>query len=77
MRLIYDPRADTLSIRLRTARIHHAEDIEDGVAVTIDSEGRVIGFELRDARKRLTLEDLTSVTYENAALGRRVSLTLP
>ena len=77
MRLIYDPKSDTLSIRLRSARIHRSEAIDDGVSVLLDNEERVIGFELLNARKRLTLEELANVTYENLALGRRTSLTLP
>jgi uncharacterized protein YuzE len=77
MRLVYDPQADVLQVRLRSARIHSSEDIEPGVVVQYDSEGHVVGIELSNARKRLTLEELTSVTYENLALQRRASLTLP
>jgi uncharacterized protein YuzE len=77
VRLIYDPKTDALSIRLRSARIHHSEGIGDGVSVMLDSDGAIIGFELQDARKRLTLEELTNVTYENLSLGRRTSLTMP
>ena len=77
MRLLYDPQADLLTIRLRTARIHRSEELDDGLALLLDSDEHVIGIELRDARKRLTVEELTNVTYENLALGRRSSLTLP
>ena len=77
MRLIYNPKTDTLSIRMRHARIHHSEELEDGITVTIDSEGFVIGFELERARKRLTLEELTNVTYENASVGLRNGMTMP
>ena len=77
MRLFYDPQADLLTIRLRTARVHRSEDLDDGLALLLDGDERFIGFELRDARRRLTLEELTNVTYENQALGRRSSLTLP
>jgi hypothetical protein len=43
----------------------------------LDGDGAIVGFELQDARKRLTLEELTNVTYENLSLGRRTSLTMP
>ena len=77
MRLTYDPKTDALKIRLRSVRIHDSEEIEPGVVIDYDADGHLIGIELQDARKRLSLEELTSVTYENLALGRRSSLTLP
>jgi uncharacterized protein YuzE len=77
VRLVYDPATDLLTLRLRGAPIHRSESIDDGVSVLLDSDDRIVGFELENARKRLTLEELTSVTYENLALGRRTSLTLP
>ena len=77
MRLIYDPQADVLQVRLRGARIHSSEELEPGVSVQYDADGHVIGIEMADARRRLTLEELTGVSYENLALQRRASLTLP
>ena len=77
MRLIYDPNADVLSIRLRLAPIADSEELEDGIEVLLDADGHVIGFDYADARGRLTLEELTSVTYENLSTKRRESLRLP
>jgi uncharacterized protein YuzE len=77
VRLIYDPKSDALTIRLRGALVHRSEEIDDGVTVLLDGEDAIVGFEVQNARKRLTLEELTSVTYENLSIGRRASLTLP
>jgi uncharacterized protein YuzE len=77
VRLIYDPTADVLSIRLRSAPIADSEELDDGIEVLLDAGGHVIGFNYVDARNRLTLEELTSVTYENLATKRRESLHLP
>ena len=77
MRLIYDPATDVLSIRLRSAPIAGSEAIEDGMEVLLDAAGHVIGFNYADARSCLTLEELTSVTYENLSTKRRESLKLP
>jgi uncharacterized protein YuzE len=77
VRLIYDPNADVLSIRLRLAPIADSEELEDGIEVLLDADGHVIGFDYADARGRLTLEELTSVTYENLSTKRRESLRLP
>ena len=43
--------------------------IEEGVTADLDSEGHIIGLEVLDASKRLTLEELTSVSYENLLLA--------
>ena len=43
-------------------------DIEEGVTVDLDGEGHIIGLEVLDASKRMTLEDLTNVSYENLLL---------
>jgi uncharacterized protein YuzE len=77
VRLIYDPNADVLSIRLRLAPIADSEELEDGIEVLLDADGHVIGFNYTDTRNRLTLEELTSVTYENLSTKRRESLRLP
>ena len=77
MRLTYDPKGDLLYIRLRSAARHDREELDDGVSVDYDAEGHVIGFEMTQARRRLTLEELTSVAYENIGSKKRASLTLP
>lgn len=77
MRLIYDPSADVLSVRLRSVPIAESEELEDGLELLLDADGQIIGFNYADARKRLTLEELTSVTYENLSTKRRESLKLP
>ena len=77
MRLIYDPTNDVLSLRLRTAPIADSEELDDGIEVLLDADGHVIGFNYADARERLTLEELTTVTYENLSTKRRESLKLP
>lgn len=77
MRLIYDPKTDVLSIRLRSVPIAASEEFEDGIEVLYDGAGHVIGFNYADARKRMTLEELTAVGYENLSTSRRASLHLP
>lgn len=77
MRLTYDPRSDVLYIRLRSAERHDREELDGGASIDYDVEGYVIGLELTSARQRLSLEDLTTVTYENVSIGRRSRLTLP
>lgn len=77
MRLIYDSKADVLSLRLRSARIGRSEELDDGVTLILDDQDRVLGVDFSKARSRLTLEDLTTVTYENAGTKQRGTLKLP
>jgi uncharacterized protein YuzE len=77
MRLTYDPGSDLLSMRLRSGKIARSEDIDDGVELLYDDKGRVLGITFADARKRMTVEELTTVTYENVASKLRGSLRLP
>ena len=68
MKITYDPEADALYIELRDARPADSMDVEEGVTVDLDNEGHIIGLEVLDASKRMTLEDLTNVSYENLLL---------
>jgi uncharacterized protein YuzE len=77
VRLIYNHSADLLSLRLRNARIGSSELLDDGVTMIYDVDGRVLGVDFANARSRLTLEDLTTVTYENAGTAQRSTLKLP
>ena len=77
MRLTYDPKADLLSVRLRGGKIARSEDVEDGVELLYDDAGRVLGITFADARQRMTVEELTTVTYENVASKLRGSLRMP
>jgi uncharacterized protein YuzE len=77
LRLTYDPASDLLSIRLRSGAIARSEALDDGLVLLLDADDHVLGFSFADARKRLTPEELTSVTYENLATQRRESLRLP
>jgi uncharacterized protein YuzE len=77
MRLIYDSKTDVLSLRLRSAKIAGSEALEDGVTLILDEDDRVIGVDFSKARARMTLEDLTTVSYENAGTKQRATLKLP
>jgi uncharacterized protein YuzE len=68
MKITYDPEADALYIELRDARPSDSMDIEEGVTVELDDQGHIIGLEVLDASKRMTLEDLANVSFENLLL---------
>jgi uncharacterized protein YuzE len=69
MKITYDPEADALYVGIREVQPTGSVDIEEGVTADLDSEGHIIGLEILDASKRMTLEELTNVSYENLLLA--------
>jgi len=64
MRISYDPEVDALFVQLRDAPAAEGIDIEDGVTVAVDEAGHIVGLEVLDARQRLGVDALDSVTVE-------------
>lgn len=68
MKIEYDPEADALYIQIREADPHDNIDIEDGVTVDVDEHSHIVGVEILDASKRLSVSDLASITIEKLPL---------
>ena len=65
MKIEYDKEADALYIQLREASIEDNIDIEEGVTVDLDEKKHIVGIEILDASKKLSLKDLVNITIEN------------
>lgn len=65
MKIEYDKEADALYIQLREARVDDNIDIEEGVTVDLDEKRHIIGIEILDVSKRLSLKDIVNITIEN------------
>ena len=65
MKIEYDKEADALYIQLREASVDDNIDIEDGVTVDLDEKKHIVGIEILDASKKLSLKDLVNITIEN------------
>ena len=64
MKIEYDKQADALYIQIRDNYADDNIDIEEGVSIDIDSDGHIIGIEILDVSKRLSLEELSKLTVE-------------
>ena len=53
MKTIYDPQTDALYVRFADAPVVESEEVSDGVVLDFDAEGRIVAFELLEARKHL------------------------
>jgi uncharacterized protein YuzE len=59
-RIRYSPSVDALAIHLREATVDDSEEIEPGIVLDYDKEGKVIGIEILDFAARIredALED--------------------
>ena len=76
MRIEYDKEADALYIQLREASVDDNIDIEEGVTVDLDEKKHIVGIEILDASKKLSLEDLVNITIQNLPVEKVDSVTL-
>ena len=65
MKIEYDKEADALYIQLREAEVDDNIDIEEGVTIDLDEKRHIVGIEILDASKTLSLRDLVNITIEN------------
>jgi len=65
VRIEYDKEADALYIQLREANVDDNIDIEEGVTIDLDEKKHIVGIEILDACKKLSLKDIINITIEN------------
>jgi uncharacterized protein YuzE len=70
LKIEYDREADALYIQIREADVEDNIDIEDGVTVDLDGEKHIVGIEILDVSKRLSVKDLVNITIENLPLEK-------
>ena len=76
MRIEYDKQADALYIQLREASVDDNIDIEEGVTVDLDEKRHIVGIEILDASKKLSLEDLVNITIQNLPVEKVESIAV-
>jgi uncharacterized protein YuzE len=76
LKIEYDKEADALYIQLREASVEDNIDIEEGVTVDLDEKKHIVGIEILDASKRLSLKDLVNITIENLPVEKVESVPI-
>ena len=61
MKIIYDPAKDILQISFNQASVEETTQIAPGLILDYDEDGKVIGFELRKASKKV--DDPYAIAY--------------
>ncbi|GBC84532.1 hypothetical protein HRbin11_00963 [bacterium HR11] len=63
MKVIYDPRTDTLSVIFREDRpVAESDEDKPGVILDYDEQGNLVSLEILDASKRVT--DVSHVQFQ-------------
>ncbi len=66
MRLKVDKENDALYFRLDEAAIVESEEVEPGVVLDFNAQGKVVGIEMLELSKRTHLDQLKILQYETA-----------
>lgn len=76
MKIEYDKEADALYIQLREAYVDDNIDIEGGITVDLDEKRNIVGIEILDASRKLSLKDIVNITIENLPVDKIETATV-
>ncbi len=66
MKLIVDKESDALYFRLDESSIIESEEVEPGIILDFNSDGKVVGVEMLSLSARIKPEQLKVLQYETA-----------
>lgn len=64
MRLKVDKKNDALYFRLDESSIIESEEVQPGVVLDFNAEGKVVGIEILNLSQRMSLDQLKVLQYE-------------
>jgi len=70
MKIEYDKEVDALYVILQEKYVARTVEIEEGLNLDIDDEGKLIGLEVLDATRRYSLSDIFNISTENLILDK-------
>lgn len=65
MKIEYDKEVDALYIRIQEKKVARTREIEEGINLDIDEDGKIIGLEIIGATERYKKEDIFNLATEN------------
>ena len=65
MKIEYDREVDALYIRIQEKYVARTIEIEEGLNIDVDENGKFIGLEVLDATDRYSLTDIFNISTEN------------
>ena len=70
MKIEYDKEVDALYVRLQEKHVARTVEIEEGLNIDLDENGKLIGLEVLDATQRYSLSDIFNISTENLILEK-------
>lgn len=70
MKIEYDREVDALYIRIQEKKVSHTREIEEGVNLDLDEDGKIIGLEIIGATERYNPQDILNISTENLILTK-------
>jgi uncharacterized protein YuzE len=68
MKIEYDKEVDALYIRIQEKKVARTKEVEEGINLDVDADGRIIGLEIIGATERYSKEDIFNLATENLIL---------
>lgn len=75
MKIEYDREVDALYIRIQDKKVSRTKEIEEGINLDIDADGKIIGLEIIGAVERYNQKDIFNIATENLILEKAIQST--
>jgi len=72
MKIEYDKEVDAVYIYLQCKQVDQTLEIQEGINLDLDVDGKLIGLEILDATKKYALSDIFNLTTENLILDEGI-----
>jgi uncharacterized protein YuzE len=69
MKVTYDKEVDAIYLELAKIKPEGVIEVAEGINVDVTSDGRIVGIELLDATKRVSLDSLLTYEIEAESIG--------
>jgi uncharacterized protein YuzE len=75
MKIEYDREVDALYIRIQNKKVSRTKELEEGINLDIDADGKIIGLEIIGAVERYNKKDIFNIATENLILEKAIKST--
>ena len=69
MKVTYDKKVDAVYLELLKLKPEGVIEVADGINVDVTSDGRIVGIELLDASKKISIDSFLTYEIEAESLG--------
>jgi len=68
MKIEYDKEVDALYIRIQEKKVSKTKEVEEGINLDFDEQGKIIGLEIIGATERYRAKDIFDISTKNLTL---------